>query len=541
MKNQAKYHPLTALLVLTCSILIVMTFSGCDDPEGTSGLDAPSDIMVTVVNDHTVMLTWEDNSDDEDGFKIARKTASRDEWEIFASVGPDTTSYNDASLLYTGLYWYKVAAYKGDDMSDYSGGIVAPSEFPPPDLSVRAVHETKIEVYWDDIWDYELEFELYRRDTADFSLLAILPGETTSYIDEGREYGLNYIYSLIAFTSVNRSGVDSRRVNTTINAPDKVTSTFADSKTARISWSDNCTYETAQILEYDDGTGYVTLATLDPDVTEYLHPLNVADQPLKYRVLAETQNHQSDYGTAATLGAWFSFNVVAGGDYTYGPSGDTLSDLATDYSMLNYEVTNRQYIDFLNFMLEDGDITVDASSVTGAYAGDVDWAAGDYLFFSLDAVDTTRIKYEEGKFAVDPKYIVYPVNHVSWFGANAFANYYNLQLPTEFEWEKAARGISGADYPWSGTAMSCGDAYTSACGDMPDEVGGRAVNQNFGKLYDMVGNVSEWTLSTVAGASDKVLKGGSFLTAIDSLQVWQFTQMPANETSNAVGFRVLQR
>ena len=86
----------------------------------------------------------------------------------------------------------------------------------------------------------------------------------------------------------------------------------------------------------------------------------------------------------------------------------------------------------------------------------------------------------------------YPVTHVSWYAAMAYAQWADKRLPTETEWEKAARGgLVGMKYPW-GTAIDASKANYDGNFDGPTPVGNYAPN-GYG-LYDMSGNVSEWCL-----------------------------------------------
>jgi formylglycine-generating enzyme required for sulfatase activity len=83
----------------------------------------------------------------------------------------------------------------------------------------------------------------------------------------------------------------------------------------------------------------------------------------------------------------------------------------------------------------------------------------------------------------------HPVVLVDWWDAYAFAKWSGKRLPTEDEWEAAARGTDGREYPWGNTF------YTDACnvGDYPIKVGTYPNGVSPWEVLDMAGNVGEWT------------------------------------------------
>ncbi|MFQ5561819.1 MAG: formylglycine-generating enzyme family protein [Nitrospinota bacterium] len=86
----------------------------------------------------------------------------------------------------------------------------------------------------------------------------------------------------------------------------------------------------------------------------------------------------------------------------------------------------------------------------------------------------------------------HPVQNVSWFNAEQFCKWSNKRLPTEEEWEKAARGPQRSRYPW-GNEFDIKKANFENGKTL--EVGSVEGDKSFYGVYDMAGNVMEWTSS----------------------------------------------
>ena len=142
--------------------------------------------------------------------------------------------------------------------------------------------------------------------------------------------------------------------------------------------------------------------------------------------------------------------------------------LSFPFYMDKYEVTNAQFKAFVdaNPAWQKGNI--ERRHHNGYYLDH--WSGNDYPAGKAD----------------------HPVVYVSWYAAMAYANWAGKRLPTEAEWEYAARGGLGRQkYPWGNTISPADANYDGNVGDTTPV--GRYAANGYG-LYDMAGNVWEWCL-----------------------------------------------
>ena len=185
------------------------------------------------------------------------------------------------------------------------------------------------------------------------------------------------------------------------------------------------------------------------------------------------------------------------------------------FSMDRYEVTNAEYKQFVDANLQWQKGRIQARYHDGDYLKD--WVGNNYPSGKAD----------------------HPVVYVSWHAAAAYARWAGKRLPTEREWEKAARGgLVGRKYP-RGDSIDAGSAnYGNGIGETTAV--GRYPANGYG-LYDMAGNVWEWCSDVYDNIENsRVLRGGSWSShAVDARVSFRGADIPTF-TSDDVGFRCVR-
>jgi formylglycine-generating enzyme required for sulfatase activity len=153
--------------------------------------------------------------------------------------------------------------------------------------------------------------------------------------------------------------------------------------------------------------------------------------------------------------------------------------------------------------------------------------------------------YRSPRFQNNPRFDKpnQPVVGVSLGDARQFARWAGKELPSEQQWEKAARGTDGRPYPWGNDPPGTSDA---SFGQDPSEGGPAVVGQSLRNVSpfgacDMAGSMWEWTSSRFEQDSDfQCVRGGSYNDPAEMLEVSYRLEAHPKDKSEAIGFRCVR-
>lgn len=162
------------------------------------------------------------------------------------------------------------------------------------------------------------------------------------------------------------------------------------------------------------------------------------------------------------------------------------------------EVTNAAFAEYLNALAIPVSEPFGAGEASprglsrkhAALLMEVREGSGLYPIIALDD-DQARIGYENGAFMPSRGYENHPVTETTWAGARAYCAWRGARLPTEAEWEAAARGDDGSLYPWGDTPPDRTRVFVSGQTGVTGTVGERPAGASPSGALDMSGSLAE--------------------------------------------------
>jgi len=164
-------------------------------------------------------------------------------------------------------------------------------------------------------------------------------------------------------------------------------------------------------------------------------------------------------------------------------------------------------------------------------------------------VEGANWKLPDGMTSIDGKED-FPVSQVSYNDALAYCQWAKKDLPTEAQWEKAARGPEGKTFPWGDSDPDDTRANFDNIIGAPTPVNAYEKGQSFYGAHDMAGNVYQWCKDWYGTGEraaknptgpetgkERVIKGGSFIEGMESLRSANRDRYEPNYSSFLFGFR----
>jgi len=229
---------------------------------------------------------------------------------------------------------------------------------------------------------------------------------------------------------------------------------------------------------------------------------------------------------------------VSSGVFEMGSGSGNLDELPLHmvsldgYWMDTTEVTNTMFASFLN-------------DVGNQVEGGISWLnSGDPLVWITNVSGMWEPLKDKGD---------YPVVGVSWYGAKSYCEWADRSLPTEAQWEYAAKGAAGYRFPWGDQGPECTRSQFLSCGDTPVQVGILPLGANPYGIYDLAGNVAEWVNDRYAAdyyqqspaqnpsgpmnGYYRIYRGGSWGSSYIGLQSSHRSWAGADTRNSEIGFR----
>jgi hypothetical protein len=272
---------------------------------------APANLRSSGATVGSIVLAWDDESANEDGFEVERKSGSAGTWAPIATVGPNVETYTDAGRPEATAYFYRVRATNETGDSAWSNEAeMATLPAGPTGLGATAVNSRRVDLTWADHSGGETGFRVERRTDpgAAWVQTGLTAANVTAYSDRQVVEETTYYYRVLAYniggdSAPSNTASATTPVLTIPAAPSGLTAVAASSFTVDLAWTDNSYDEDGFRIERMTAGGgtWAQVATAGADVTAY-HDTGLAENTgYVYRVLAYNNAGASPYSNEAPV------------------------------------------------------------------------------------------------------------------------------------------------------------------------------------------------------------------------------------------------
>jgi len=252
--------------------------------------DSPTQLVAQAVSVNEIDVSWNDNSDDEDGFGIERKDSTTGQWFAIGSVNKNITIYHDMGLNMGQTYFYRVYAYNSFGNSGYSNEASATTgRIPdaPTNLLTKLLDNRHIELTWQDNSDDESGFAVERKldENGQWTLLDSLTFNQTVFHDSIVTEGVVQCYRVSAYNQWGNSTCSNTAcLSTTFvpAAPSNMVAHGINKNQIRLNWQDNSNNEDGFEIWRNDSTFVRT----KQNIVEFLDNAVIAGMNYLYKVRA---------------------------------------------------------------------------------------------------------------------------------------------------------------------------------------------------------------------------------------------------------------
>lgn len=467
---------------------------------GTAIPAVPTGLSASAASFSQINLVWADNASDETGYKVERKTGAGGTYAQIGVVAANVTTYSDTALSDSTTYYYRVFATNGfgDSYSNEAGAttpVITYSITGSINIGGAALAGVTVTLSGSGSTSTTTNsggnYSFSGAENGNYTLTPAMAG-----------YSFNPVSLPVTVAGGDMASMNfSAAASTAPAAPSGLGATAVSSSRVNLAWVDNANNEAGYRIERKAGVAgtYVQIDTAVANATTYSDFSLSAATDYYYRVRAtngfgdsgySNEAHATTFGTATLITP--ELVKVIGGTFTMGGTSQTT---VGDYYIGRYEVTQREW---------------SAVMVSNP---------SKFPACGLDC----------------------PVESVSWNDVQVFITELNrlsgksYRLPTEAEWEYAARS-GGLDQIYSGGSdVNAVAWYAGNSGGMTHRVGLKQAN-GLG-IYDMSGNAVEW-VNDLYDSSNRVMRGGSWFGS-ETVQRTTFRAYYAPNLKNEyLGFRL---